>query len=283
MLLCMALVACRADDPNKDGQEEKKQSIGVLGQPNKTSAPLPNGADDSAPQSSEPNVATAQPTLRPTPKPTAEPIKTEEYSCNDFTMTIPKGWNVSYFTLADAMQSMQLYVFVTDPQDENNQLIFCGTLEPFFTSQQQRSAAAKLLGSPFEQGPVLEELTAENMIRNWAEVYSFMAAVGTGFDRWFSNYSLKEVLDSAVDASSTAENIVSAVVCTVSVPNSNKTYTLNYTNVFSYRNLYYFDYYASAINYCLCIDQSTSQQDYNILTSCLNSIDVTRFNNNYNK
>lgn len=294
-VLCLSLAACSGqrggigsismDIPDQTENTDNKGGIGSLGG---SDGSTPSSGDETDPVS-EPGPTQPEPTkpeptqpepIQPVP-PTPTGIATEEYSCDEFTMTIPAGWTVTSKGMVTMAGTMQLYVFVTDPADTNNQIFFCGALEPFFSSQQQRNSAVSVLGSIVETAPVLSVMTAEETLREWGTVYAFMQAAGTGFDKLFRNYSVQSVIESTIAENSTDEAIASDVTCSVTVPGSSKTYKLQYNNIFMYHNYYYFDYYVCALSAGICLAEDRPDADIQTLYDCLLTLDISKFNDKY--
>ena len=288
IVLCISLMACASKDVSGLGSitmdgtgENSGGGIGTLGQPSsdspssEPSQPDPEGGDQSP--------APEEPAETPAP---ANTLSTEQYSCEDFSMLIPSGWQVYDMPYNAGGGIERLIFFVVDPTDPNNHIFFATALEPFFTSASDKDAWAKALGSPYEWSPVLPNVCAEEVLKAWGNIYTMIQIQGGGFDSFFKNYSVNTVKASYINEASTANNVTSEVLANVSIPNANSTYSMYFrddlmlgSGVPAY-NLNGF--FTSYNNIGIVIREDLSDAQLETLLACINSIDVSGFNNKYN-
>lgn len=122
-------------------------------------------------------------------------MTTETYTCPEFTVSIPEGWNVEYETVDAGDGIMRLVVCIKDPEHSKNRIFYTTALEPFFVSTDAKNALLPYLPDAFDWSPVLDgEATSEAVLRLWPNCYTMMQAQGLGLEAYMGNYSLEEVV-----------------------------------------------------------------------------------------
>lgn len=131
----------------------------------------PTGSLPAEPSSSEPSIAPEEPSRPEEPAvkitPTAaKSMETEVYETADFTMTIPKGWQV-----LTGGANINSYIYVTDPDDLRNGMFLILKMEPLLHCQAGKDAWKALYDSGdqtvamFAEAPVLETPSTENYFK----------------------------------------------------------------------------------------------------------------------
>ncbi len=96
----------------------------------------------------------------------AKTVEFEKYETSDFSITIPKGWQVT-----TGGTNMKSYVFVNDPNDTRNTMFFILKMEPLLHSQTGKDVWQKMYSNgdqtaaQFAQAPVLEEPSTEGLFK----------------------------------------------------------------------------------------------------------------------
>ena len=285
LLICVALLAssclwltgCGSKEVSGLGQltmddekpgEQSAGGIGTLGQPKATDPP--------------------QPTDPPEPVPEGPaPLETEQYSCDSFSVTIPVGWEVCYEVFDSGNGVMRMVINVKDPQDENNRLFYATAMEPFFVSMEAKNAYLPYLPDYFEWSPVLSQgPSAQAVLEQWAAVYTMLESEGNGFQVYFKNYSIQEVLDSAVVDGSTQADTLSGVLARVSIPAATADYGMFYENELVLnapaQNLPSgAQYYTGYNNYGIVVREDLYEAWMDTLVLCKKSFDFSGFNTQY--
>ncbi len=317
LAMCVSLAACakreksgglgslRIEDTSATSKED--DDVGVLGE--KDDAPKP--AEDKAPkpaEDKEPDEDKPEETPAPTeapaapsqpdekaPAPAPAPMQTEQYDKDGVKITIPAGWSVSCTPYDTGTGAKGVLLFVVDPQDANNQIFYASKLSPFFTSadaktrfvQTMYAYGGNAVGSAYEWAPVLDALSAQDVIKNWGSLFTFMQADGTEkmTGGRFRNYALQEVLSSTAPES-TQLGIISEVLAKVSIPGASEFYVLDYLNAFAEETgaaaMGLPKYYNSFNNLGICVSAGKYESYYPLMLECLRTLDTTEFDKAHN-
>lgn len=205
--------------------------IGALGKPgSSTDAPqVPDTPDTPAPHK-EPTPT--EPPVPPTPEPAV--LETESYSCSYFTVTKPVGWEVGYkaSTLDDGEKQMLIYI--QDPQDPNNMFFYVRVLQPYFGSLEMKNRLLSLnlgdLRSLYEWSPVLDDISAESVLKQWAPSYTIMEMEGSLANTHFKNYRIEQVI-TTLDGGTSGNGVCTGVLAEVSIPGASSTYDMYLQNI----------------------------------------------------
>ncbi len=236
-----------------------------------------------------PDETPTTPAPDPTPTP-ASAMETELYERDCFTMTIPKGWTVMYEPYDAGNGMTRLILAVVDPADKNNRIFFVSALEPYFISNAAKNAWLPYFNSAsFEWAPVIEgEASAKKVLEQWPSSYTMMQEQGTGIVKYFSNYNLKSVYSEDISESSTANNIISAVLAQVSIPEASEPYDMYFRNELELNAppsgsgidssaKYYIGWGTMGV----VINTSQSDACLETLVNCLASLDTSNLNKKY--
>ncbi len=262
------------DDGNGSG------GIGTLGEPEPSDAP----DDELPPPEPEP---VPQPVPEPTEPPQQEPaptkgLSTEAYKCEEFNMTIPAGWKVNYKVIDSGNDIKRIYIFVCDPANPKNMIFFVEALEPFFSSEEGRSAWANVVPA-YRNAPVLSEPNAEATLSQWSNIYALMKQEGI-LSGYFSDYSMKNVLKSEETSRSSEGEAISYVIAQVTIPGENEMYDMFYENKLQLMDAptglpAYATYYISYANNGVVLADSLAESQFDALHACLMTLDLTAYAN----
>lgn len=238
-----------------------------------------------------------------TPEPAEEPVsamETELFACDIFTVTIPKGWGVSYEVYDSATAETYfdetgkkrdrregaepwLWIVVRDNVDRNNVMFYFTFLGPYFTSveQKERLLPALARNNGYEWSPVLDDLTAEEVLKNWGPMYTMLTDADRPFINMLQLYKVEDIHQANIADSSNRERTASEVFASVSIKSADQPYGMYFYDelqheVFSGDT----DYYASYNNYAFVIGNDHAA-DVDVLMDCLKSFDFTGFNTLY--
>ena len=160
---------------------------------------------------------------------TASGMKTETYTCPEFTVSIPEGWNVEYETYDAGDGTMRIILCIKDPEHSKNRIFYATGMEPFFVSTEAKNALLPYLPDAFDWSPVLDgEATAEGVLRLWPNCYTMMQAQGLGQEAYVDNYSLEDVV-TAYPGDGT-ENCMTAVRAKVTIDGGDQLYDIVFEN-----------------------------------------------------
>lgn len=245
----------------------------------------------------------ALPAEEATPAPEEEPVsamETELFACDIFTVTIPKGWGVSYEVYDSATAETYfdetgkkrdrregaepwLWIVVRDNVDRNNVMFYFTFLGPYFTSveQKERLLPALARNGGYEWSPVLDDLTAEEVLKNWGPMYTMLTDADRPFINMLQLYKVEDIHQANIADSSNRERTASEVFASVSIKGADQPYGMYFYDelqheVFSGDT----DYYASYNNYAFVIGNDHAA-DVDVLMDCLKSFDFTGFNTLY--
>ncbi len=295
VLMLFALAACsqgggigslKMDDTRKSG-------VGKLGEPAETEKPeSQEPSDEPEPEPSE--EPEPEPTREPEPtqEPAPEVMETEQFSNDLFSMTIPKGWKVDFREFnanpPEFKPLMRLNVFVVNPDDPNSMIFYGDAYEPYFEDVASKNAYAEI-NDMFEYAPVLlEGMSMESVIKEWASGYTLMQR--EGITNWapFKNYQWQKTVQTIVPEGNTSDKIVSAALCEVKIMGGEGVYgmfmegTLVRTNP---RDLglgsFPYDYFISYGNAGIVADVKMFNTFGDTLIACKNSIDTSGFRNKH--
>lgn len=263
-----------------------------------TTAAAPEPAAETADAADEP-----LPAEEATPEPAEEPVsamETELFACDIFTVTIPKGWGVSYEVYDSATAETYfdetgkkrdrregaepwLWIVVRDNVDRNNVMFYFTFLGPYFTSveQKERLLPALARNNGYEWSPVLDDLTAEEVLKNWGPMYTMLTDADRPFINMLQLYKVEDIHQANIADSSNRERTASEVFASVSIKSADQPYGMYFYDelqheVFSGDT----DYYASYNNYAFVIGNDHAA-DVDVLMDCLKSFDFTGFNTLY--
>lgn len=245
----------------------------------------------------------ALPAEEATPEPaeeSASAMETELFACDIFTVTIPKGWGVSYEVYDSATAETYfdetgkkrdrregaepwLWIVVRDNVDRNNVMFYFTFLGPYFTSveQKERLLPALARNGGYEWSPVLDDLTAEEVLKNWGPMYTMLTDADRPFINMLQLYKVEDIHQANIADSSNRERTASEVFASVSIKSADQPYGMYFYDelqheVFSGDT----DYYASYNNYAFVIGNDHAA-DVDVLMDCLKSFDFTGFNTLY--
>ena len=290
MICCLSIAACGGSENagglgtiTMDDSPSSSPGVGTLG-----------GSDGSSDDGTDtpdkvPDETPTTPAPDPTPTP-ASAMETELYECDCFTMTIPKGWTVMYEPYDAGNGMTRLILAVVDPADKNNRIFFVSALEPYFISNAAKNAWLPYFNSAsFEWAPVIEgEASAKKVLEQWPSSYTMMQEQGTGIVKYFSNYNLKSVYSEDISESSTANNIISAVLAQVSIPEASEPYDMYFRNELELNAPPSGSGIDSSAKYyigwgTMGVVINTSQSDARLetLVNCLASLDTSNLNKKY--
>lgn len=263
-----------------------------------TTAAAPEPAAETADAADEP-----LPAEEATPEPaeeSASAMETELFACDIFTVTIPKGWGVSYEVYDSATAETYfdetgkkrdrregaepwLWIVVRDNVDRNNVMFYFTFLGPYFTSveQKERLLPALARNGGYEWSPVLDDLTAEEVLKNWGPMYTMLTDADRPFINMLQLYKVEDIHQANIADSSNRERTASEVFASVSIKSADQPYGMYFYDelqheVFSGDT----DYYASYNNYAFVIGNDHAA-DVDVLMDCLKSFDFTGFNTLY--
>lgn len=129
--------------------------------------------------------------------PVSTGLELETYNGGDFTLKIPKGWQLS-----SGGEGMYFWYSVTNPYDDSMRFFRYGKLEPILKSEAARQSWKKwgpitgdgVSGVQFGYAPVCTEKTAKSVLEAWGEFIDFQKYIGQSNDSLFvplSNISVK--------------------------------------------------------------------------------------------
>lgn len=249
-------------------------------------------------------VDDAQPAEEPVveePAATEPPMETELYACDIFTVTIPKGWGVSYEVydsataepyynesgkIRDRREGAEpwMWIVVRDNVDRNNVMFYFTFLGPYFTSvdQKERMLTGLASNKGYEWSPVLDDLTAEEVLKNWGPMHTLLAESDRPFINMLQLYKVENVIKTAIEDGSNRERTASEIFADVSITGAEQTYGMYFYDelqheVFSGST----DYYASYNNYAFVIGDDIAIANTQLMMDCLKSFDFTGFNTLY--
>lgn len=270
--MCFSLVACGGRDVgglgSLDMDDEGSGGIGALGEPK-----------DSDDEPSEPTESQTPPEPQQTPD--ASSFETEVYECSMFTVTIPKGWTVDYDVVnvgtADVPME-RIYLFVCDPSDSRNMFFYVSAMEPFFLSVEGKNAWLPYVADYFKYAPVISEPTAEEVLRNWPSLYTYMQAEDGPLEPFFSNYSVSEVIKSE-----SIDSTTSYALANVNIPSAGQ-YYMFYQSTFSLTNppagiSSSGTYYVGYNNMGIVLTANATDSELEAVQACLGSLDLSGFAN----
>lgn len=278
MLLC--LCACGKDTSGLGTLE-----IGDSSDSSGTLEPLGGSDASDTEKTPEPeNSEDPAPAPSSTEAPAEEKFLVEEYSCDCFDCYIPQGWYVNYNAVDAGGGTMRIYVFMQDPEDANNIIFYVSAMEPFFASLTDKKTFVSVGGSAYEWAPVLDELSATEVLRQWASIYTLMDA--TGFEdgvKYFKNYSIASIVSSKVLDDASAEKTTSQVIAEVTIPAASNTYGLLIADTLSkqYLSNIGVTYYISYNNQGFVLSADRFNSDADGLAYCLKSLDLSKFYEKY--
>lgn len=231
----------------------------------------------------------------------AVPMETELYACDIFTVTIPKGWGVSYEVydsataepyynesgkIRDRREGAEpwMWIVVRDNVDRNNVMFYFTFLGPYFTSvdQKERMLTGLASNKGYEWSPVLDDLTAEEVLKNWGPMHTLLAESDRPFINMLQLYKVENVIKTAIEDGSNRERTASEIFADVSITGAEQTYGMYFYDelqheVFSGST----DYYASYNNYAFVIGDDIAAANTQLMMDCLKSFDFTGFNTLY--
>ena len=243
------------------------------------------------------------PAVEATAAPVEEPestMETELYTCDIFTVTIPKGWGVSYEVYDSATAETYydetgkkrdrrdgaepwMWIVVRDNVDRNNVMFYFTFLGPYFTSVEQKESMLTGLArnKGYEWSPVLDDLTAADVLKNWGPMFTLLSESDRPFINMLQLYKVDSIEQSNIAAGSNRERTESEVFASVSITGADQPYGMYFYDelqheIFSGDT----DYYASYNNYAFVIGNDRSA-DVDVMMDCLKSFDFTGFNTLY--
>lgn len=284
-ILMLCLCACGNKDVGglgsltMDDTNEQQKSIGTLGQP--------TPQETSAPQEPAP-APTSTPTPAPTPEPTSEPaprgMETENYSCPYFSVTKPVGWEVSYqaFTLQDGEARLCIYIY--DPQDPINMIFYLKVMEPYFETLEMKNLYLSYpVDSVYDWSPVLDSVSAEGVLMQWAPSYTMMEIDGT-LEKLvpFRNYHVESIIQT-YDGGMSGNSVISAVLAEVSIPAAETTYGIFLENMLTPIRIpnTAVVYYRGENTMGFVASPAVFNSYCDVLLACKNSFDFSSFRSQY--
>lgn len=272
--LCVSLAACGSRDVGGIGSidmdSDNSGGIGTLGTPNdhkdETTVPTESQIPSETPQT-----------------PTSSAFETELYECDMFTVMIPKGWKVDYDVVDVGNNMERIYLFARDPSNSKNMFFYILALEPFYLSAEGKNAWLPYMPDYFQYAPVLTNPTAEEMLRIWPSIYTFMQAENGPLLPFFSNYKLNEVIESGPLEATSDGTENSYVLGKVEIPSAGQYY------MFFQNSLQLMDaptgiissarYYTSYGNLGIVLSTEAPASDLDALKVCLQSLNLDGFAN----
>ena len=282
MAMLFGLCSC-----GKDTGGLGKLEIGSTSETEETLAPLGgNETQETEPTSEATSEASSETTTEPTSESdSGNQFIVDEYSCDYFDCYIPQGWDVHYQVVDAGSGLMRIYVFVQDPTDENNIIFFVSAMEPWFITISEKNAVAAILGSAYDWSPVVDELSAEGLLKEWAATYTLMDATGfTDGVKYFKNYSIVSVLNSEIFDGASEQETKSEVIAEVSIPGASQTYGILYANDFMQAKFPYAAnarYYISYQNRGFVLSADRFSAEAEGMAYCVSSFDFAKFNSTY--
>lgn len=249
-------------------------------------------------------VDDAQPAEEPVvegPAATEPPMETELYACDIFTVTIPKGWGVSYEVydsataepyynesgkIRDRREGAEpwMWIVVRDNVDRNNVMFYFTFLGPYFTSvdQKERMLTGLASNKGYEWSPVLDDLTAEEVLKNWGPMHTLLAESDRPFINMLQLYKVENVIKTAIEDGSNRERTASEIFADVSITGAEQTYGMYFYDELQHETFSgSTDYYASYNNYAFVIGDDIAIANTQLMMDCLKSFDFTGFNTLY--
>ena len=258
----------------------KKATTGGLGKLEIEDGTAPNigGGEDTTsgkPETPSAEVSTEAPTEAPTE---VQKVETRYYSDENFSAIIPADWDVYSYKFDSGTGKYRLVVSIYDPNDKNNCIMFASALEPFFTSEADRNYLSRF-ASEYTNAPVLDELSATAVVKNWDGIIKTMRAQGFMYNRYIGNYYVQEIVDSKI-ISQEGNFTTSIVQANAYAEGSDNVYTLVFQNTlapfyYAYLNM---TWYIGYSNFGCAIDVNKFDEYMPILQECMASIDFSAFN-----
>lgn len=285
MVFCIgvSLAACGSRNVggigSLDMEDGSSGGIGALGATTDADEP---SADPTETTQSTQGAPGGDTTTTKTPADTSA-FETEMYECDMFTVMIPKGWKVDYDVVDVGNNMERIYLFVRDPANSKNMFFYILAMEPFYLSEEGKNAWLPYMPDYFQYAPVLTTPSAEEILRIWPSIYTFMQAENGPLLPFFSNYSLSEVIESGpLEATSDgAQN--SYALGKVEIPSAGQYY------MFFQNSLQLMDaptgidssakYYTSYGNFGIVLSTDAPASDLDALKVCLQSLNLDGFAN----
>ena len=139
----------------------------------------------------------------------AKAAQTEEYSCVDFSMTIPKGWTVTSGG-ANMLHSIRVY----DPNEPLNQMFILLKADCLLHSQEGKKAweynyqMGNGQAALFAAAPVLKDPSTEGFFKIFSRYAKFAAKIESGYAGYtfpmFDGFTVTEQFDSTSNLKSQA-------------------------------------------------------------------------------
>ena len=177
-----------------------------------------------------------------------------------------------------------MWIVVRDNVDRNNVMFYFTFLGPYFTSvdQKERMLTGLASNKGYEWSPVLDDLTAEEVLKNWGPMHTLLAESDRPFINMLQLYKVENVIKTAIEDGSNRERTASEIFADVSITGAEQTYGMYFYDelqheVFSGST----DYYASYNNYAFVIGDDIAIANTQLMMDCLKSFDFTGFNTLY--
>lgn len=257
---------------------EKEADTGGLGKLKIEDNTAPSiGGGENTPSGEKETPTAEAPTEAPTEP---QKVATRYYSDENFSATIPADWDVYSYKFDDGTGKgkYRLAVSIYDPNDVNNCITFSTALEPFFTSEADRRLVARF-DAKLANAPVLDELTATAVVKNWDGMVKTQRAQGFIYPNYYGNYSVQQIVDSKI-LSQDNTFITSIVQANAYAEGSDNVYTLVFQNTLAPFYFAYLDmtWYIGYSNFGCAIDSNKFDEYMPILQECMASIDFSKFN-----
>jgi hypothetical protein len=281
--VCVSLTACGSRNVGGIGvldlDDEGSGGIGALG--GSADGDAPSSEPTQTPQSAPDEPSEDAPAAPASSEPSG--FETEMYTCEMFTVMIPKGWKVDSDVVDVGNDMERIYLFVRDPADSRNMFFYILAMEPFYLSEEGKNAWLPYMPDYFRYAPVLADPTAEEILRIWPSVYTFMQAENGPLLPFFSNYALSEVLESGPLESTADGARNSYALGKVEIPSAGPYY------MFFQSSLQLMDapagidssakYYTSYGNLGIVLSTEAPASDLDALKVCLQSLNLDGFAN----
>jgi len=279
-VLLISLASCTGRNRSGQGSPDTATagSVGALGRAESTAAEETTlAAEETVPA----ETTSSQENQTTTTQTAANVMGTEAYSCELFTCTIPQGWQVKYNAYDAGDDVTRLVVFVIDPKDSHNIIFYVQALEPFFADIASKTAMLAYLDSYYEWSPVLNRLSAEGVIGEWAGIYTILEAQGALDMVAFKNYTVKNILQSFSADGNTDKTVCSGVLAEVTIPGAAASYAMYFENSLVQTAFSDIGYYTGYNNMGFVVDPELYQNGLETVAACKSSFDFTGFLNQH--